>query len=129
MNANRAIATGALLMALTVGLGAFGAHVLSPQLLQLDTLDIWHTAVRYQAWHALALILLGVLTSAPERRESGRVVGWLLFTGILCFSGSLYALALEPCATWLGPITPLGGLALMLAWLGFARIAARPGSI
>lgn len=122
MNANRALATGALSMALAVGLGAFGAHALKDKLLMLETLDLWHTAVRYQAWHALALLLLGVLTLEPQRRGAGRGVGWLLLFGSLCFSGSLYGLALEPSATWLGPVTPLGGLALLAGWLGFARM-------
>jgi uncharacterized membrane protein YgdD (TMEM256/DUF423 family) len=125
MNQDRALVVGALLMGLAVALGAFGAHALKDTLVRLGTLDNWHTAVRYQAWHALALILLGVLTLDPARHDLGRRVGWMLPAGTLLFSGSLYGLALEPSATWMGPITPLGGALLIAAWLGFARLGAR----
>ena len=131
MNANKAIVAGAVSMAVAVGLGAFGAHGLKDQLLQSDTLEIWHTDVRYEAWHALALVLLGQLTLVPERRNQGRVVGWLLLLGSLLFSGSLFALALAPSATWLGPVTPLGGALLIASWLGFARLGltlSNPGA-
>lgn len=114
-------------MGLAVALGAFGAHALKDTLLRLETLDLWHTAVRYQAWHALALILLGVLTKIPEPCTEGRTTGLLLFAGALFFAGSLYGLALEPSATWLGPVTPLGGLLLLAGWAGFARLGARLG--
>lgn len=122
MNANKAIVAGAVSMAVAVGLGAFGAHGLEDQLLQSDSLETWHTAVRYQAWHGLALILLGQLSLVPERRNQGRFVGWLLLLGSLLFSGSLYVLALAPSATWLGPVTPLGGVLLLAGWLGYARL-------
>jgi len=123
MNANKAISIGALWMAVAVVLGAFGAHGLEPHLKQLGSLDTWHTAVRYQSWHALGLILLGLFTLDGRRRALGGVAGWLLLGGSALFSGSLYALSLAPNATWLGPVTPLGGLSLILGWLAFAKAA------
>jgi len=111
-------------MAITISLGAFGAHALKDRLALLENTDIFQTAVRYQAWQALGLILLGALTMAPARAKTGRVVGWLLLVGSLLFSGSLYLLALEPSAKWAGPITPLGGLLMILGWLSFACGAA-----
>jgi uncharacterized membrane protein YgdD (TMEM256/DUF423 family) len=123
MNSHKALAVGALWMGVAVALGAFGAHALKDELQRTDHLETWHTAVRYQAWHALALVALGLMTSRPGTAGSGRWVGWMLLLGSLCFSGSLYGLSLEPSATWLGPVTPLGGMLLILAWLGFARVA------
>jgi uncharacterized membrane protein YgdD (TMEM256/DUF423 family) len=126
MNSRKAIAAGALWMALAVALGAFGAHGLKEQLLAVEGgsgLDNWHTAVRYQAWHALALVLLGVVTSRAGCTDRGALIGWAFLVGSLLFSGSIYALSLEPSATWLGPVTPLGGLLLILGWLGFAKLA------
>lgn len=120
MNANRAIVCGALLMVLTVGFGAFGAHALNERLLLLGTLDIWHTAVRFLAWHGLGLILLGIWTPGSKCHRSTRVTGLLLLVGSLLFSGSLFGLALEPSASWLGPVTPIGGISLILGWVGFA---------
>jgi uncharacterized membrane protein YgdD (TMEM256/DUF423 family) len=127
MNQSRALLAGSVLMAIAVALGAFGAHGLKDKLVQLDTLETFHTAVRYQAWHALGLMLLGVLTVAPERAALGRRVGWLFVIGIACFSGSLYGLALEPSMKWLGPITPLGGGLFLAGWLGMARVALALG--
>jgi uncharacterized membrane protein YgdD (TMEM256/DUF423 family) len=97
--------------ALAVVLGAFGAHALHGQL-DADALQIWHTAVDYQFWHALAL--LG-LAAAPASRW--RFVGALAFSlGIILFCGSLYALALG-APRLIGAITPLGGLSLLAGWL------------
>lgn len=97
--------------ALAVMLGAFGAHALHGQL-DAPALQLWHTAVDYQFWHALAL--LG-LAAAPASRW--RVASSLSFsTGIILFCGSLYALALG-APRLIGAITPLGGLALIAGWL------------
>ena len=124
MNSRKALFAGALSMALAVALGAFGAHALKDTLESSGHLDTWHTAVRYQAWHALGLLALGLLTRGPSQagQAGGRLVGWAFLVGSLFFSGSLYALSLEPSATWLGPVTPLGGLLLILGWLGFAKL-------
>jgi len=99
--------------ATAVMLGAFGAHALRGRL-DAAALQIWHTAVEYQFWHALAL--LAIANSAPRRSRlwSGALVSFVL--GILLFSGSLYLLALGT-PHWLGFVTPFGGGALILGWL------------
>ncbi|MDG1499152.1 MAG: DUF423 domain-containing protein [Planctomycetota bacterium] len=125
MNASLAIRTGAVWMALAIGLGAFGAHSLKARLSLLDSTGIWQTAVTYQAWQALGLVLLGAVTIGSQDRllpTAGRITGWLLIAGSFLFSASLYALALHPSETWLGPVTPIGGLLMILGWLGFASL-------
>lgn len=109
---------GALLALVAVALGAFGAHALEARVPAGD-LEIWRTAVRYQMWHALALLFLarGVL---PRWSGGGAVVaGWAFLAGILLFSGSLYALVLSGVRT-LGAVTPLGGVALLVGWSALA---------
>ena len=114
-----------LLAALTgftgVALGAFGAHGLRGRL-SPEMLAVFETGVRYQMYHAFALFATGLLMA----RMSGWLIstaGWLFLTGIVLFSGSLYALALTG-VTVLGAITPLGGLAFLAGWacLAFAAI-------
>jgi uncharacterized membrane protein YgdD (TMEM256/DUF423 family) len=110
MNRSPAIIAAAL-AALAVILGAFGAHALRAQL-DADSLQIWHTAVDYQFWHALAL--LG-LASAPVSRW--RVAATIAFgVGVVLFCGSLYALALG-APRWIGAVTPVGGLGLIAGWV------------
>ena len=110
MNRSPAI-IAATLGGLAVILGAFGAHALRGQL-DADSLQIWHTAVDYQFWHSLAL--LGLACAAPSR---WRFAGSIAFgTGVVLFSGSLYALALG-APRWIGAVTPIGGLALIAGWV------------
>ena len=115
----------AALGASAVALGAFGAHALQGRLDEA-ALRVWHTAVEYQFWHALAL--LGVCALAPAHEwRAWRAAGIAFVAGTLIFSGSLYALALG-APRWFGMITPFGGLALIGGWvlLGFAwRSGAR----
>lgn len=92
-------------------LGAFGAHAVRDTL-SAPSLELWHTAVNYHAWHALAL----VLTVALGQGRSGRVAEAAFAAGIVLFSGSLYALALG-APRWAGIITPLGGLSFIVGWL------------
>jgi uncharacterized membrane protein YgdD (TMEM256/DUF423 family) len=81
-------------------------------------LAVWHTAVQYHFWHALGLLAVGLALPHFDGPWM-RAAGWLMLAGMLLFSGSLYGLALgAPRA--LGPLTPLGGLALLIAWLAFA---------
>jgi uncharacterized membrane protein YgdD (TMEM256/DUF423 family) len=100
---------GALLAGLAVALGAFGAHALQDSLTP-QALGWWETAVQYQMWHALGLILIGAL---PQPRLGFAAA--LLGAGALLFSGSLYLMALTD-ARWLGAITPLGGAAMIAGW-------------
>lgn len=104
---------GALMGLVGVGLGAFGAHGLKGRL-SPEMLAVFETAVRYQMYHALALLATAVLMSRSEGRAV-LVAGWSFTAGILIFSGSLYALALTG-VTMLGAITPIGGLAFLVGW-------------
>lgn len=92
-------------------LGAFGAHALRG-VLDARGIELWHTAVNYQVWHALALAVAAGL----GRGRSGRVAMAALVMGIVLFSGSLYALALG-APRWVGIVTPFGGLAFVAGWL------------
>lgn len=117
------LAFGALLAALAVAFGAFGAHALRARLAQ-DALGLWQTAAQYHFWHALGVIAAGLaLLHFPDSAWL-RAAGALLALGILFFSGSLYALALTG-ARWLGVLTPIGGLAFILGWLALAVGALR----
>ena len=125
MKQHSILALAAILGALAVGLGAFGAHGLRDMVSSAD-LEIWNTAVRYQAWHALALVLLGVVTSRAGCTDRGALIGWAFLVGSLLFSGSIYGLALDGPGAVLGPITPLGGLCLIIGWgaLGWSAFRA-----
>jgi len=103
---------GSILALSAVLLGAFGAHALKQTLSAHDSIQTWETAVRYQMWHALRLILLSLIC---ERQVLPKMLGPCFFIGTLLFSGSLYGLALDG-PNWLGPITPLGGLSLIAGW-------------
>ncbi len=92
-------------------LGAFGAHGLR-DVLDAQKLQLWRTAVDYHVWHALALALAAGL----GRGRSGRFAIAALSTGIVLFSGSLYALALG-APRWTGVVTPFGGLAFIAGWI------------
>jgi len=105
----------AALCFLAVALGAFGAHSLKQSLEIHGMLDVWNKAVFYHFVHALALLVLA-LFGAGNRRA-----WWLLFAGIIIFSGSLYVMALIPQARdWLGPVTPIGGLCFLAGWAWLA---------
>jgi len=85
-------------------------------------LAIFETAARYQMYHALALLLVALLLSRAESQTFFAVGGWAFMTGTIIFSGSLYALSLTDIK-WLGAITPLGGVALIIGW-GCLAVAA-----
>ena len=122
MNPRSAIAAGALLLALGVGLGAFGAHALR-SLVDASSLAVWHTAVLYQLLHGLGLLLTAAQGSQLHPAWRARSAA-LMLAGVLIFSGSLYALVLSG-VKWLGAITPIGGVAMILAWLALAAAALR----
>lgn len=116
------IMVGAILAAIAVVLGAFGAHALQERL-STHALSTWNTGVQYHLIHALALLLLAALwTRLAGGWASASAVAFVL--GVLLFSGSLYALALG-APRILGAIAPLGGTAFILGWLGLAVAAWR----
>lgn len=104
---------GALSGFLAVAFGAFGAHGLRERLTP-EMLSVFEIGVRYQMYHALALV--GVALAA-ERWPSGslQAAGWCFVAGTLIFSGSLYVLTLTG-QRWLGAVTPLGGVAFLAGW-------------
>jgi len=110
------ISFAALYGFLAVGFGAFGAHALRNKVPE-NLLSAFQTGVQYQFYHALALLLLGVLLQRPSAMSESLILisGYLFIAGVLLFSGSLYGMALGGPA-WLGPITPLGGVCFLLAW-------------
>jgi uncharacterized membrane protein YgdD (TMEM256/DUF423 family) len=105
---------GSLLGFLDVAFGAFGAHALRERLSQ-DLLAVFETGVRYQMYHALAVLIVAVVLS---RSVNARAVwaGWCFVAGIVLFSGSLYVLALTGIGI-LGAVTPLGGLFFLAGWI------------
>lgn len=100
---------------LGVVLGAFGAHALASRLTP-DMQAIWHTAVEYQFYHALALLGLGVLLRVVGVNNWWNAAGICFCAGIFIFSGSLYVLAASGMR-WLGAITPIGGVLLIAGWV------------
>lgn len=107
--------TGSLAMALAVVLGAFGAHGLQDRLAP-GRMDTFETGVTYHFYHALGLLLAGVLARYFPEAASVKWAGWLMLAGIALFSGSLYLLSIFEIR-WLGAVTPVGGLSFILAWL------------
>ena len=103
-------------------LGAFGAHALQDLLAERETTYAWETAVQYQMWHALALILVALLPT--ENRLSLAMAGCFTL-GVVLFSGSLYWLATGGPG-WIGPVTPLGGLSLIVGWVLFLARGFKP---
>lgn len=106
---------------LGVVLGAFGAHGLK-SILSAEMLIVYKTAVDYQMWHALGLGLIAVFAVEIPQSVLLKWAGWLIFIGIVLFSGSLYLLAVLNIK-WLSMITPFGGVCLMLAWILVAIFA------
>ncbi len=120
---NPFIAAGALSALLAVAAGAFGAHALK-QRLPPDLLAVFEVGVRYQMYHAVALLFLGLLGDRAPLSPVAMASGWLFLSGTLLFSGSLYVLALFG-ARWLGAITPLGGLCFLAGWALLVVFALR----
>ena len=114
---------GAISALVGVGMGAFGAHglkaVLSPELLA-----VYQTGVSYQMWHALGLTGIALMRQQVPESLLLSWAGWLMFIGIVLFSGSLYLLVLLDLK-WLGMITPLGGVGFITAWALIAIFAAK----
>ena len=111
------ISTGALLGMIAIILGAFGAHALK-KILTVEHLITFETGVRYQMYHALFLILIGMLTELSEK--SKKIIYYLILSGVLLFSGSIYLLATNDLTSFdfktIGFVTPIGGFLLILGW-------------
>lgn len=123
MTSTATLRLAAILGALGVGLGAFGAHGLSSRLTAMGHASTWETAARYHLLHALALLAVGLW---QQQRPGVFALSWAVRcfgAGVTLFSGSLYALSLTG-ARWLGPVTPLGGGLLIVGWLLLARATA-----
>jgi uncharacterized membrane protein YgdD (TMEM256/DUF423 family) len=115
MKKHNTLLAGAIFGFLGVALGAFGAHALKPMLIATGRLETFELAVRYQFYHALALLLVGLL----QQKYSNTKLTYsatLFVLGILIFSGSLYALCFTQASSF-GWITPLGGICLLLGWV------------
>lgn len=115
---NRTIAlTGTILLLISIILGAFGAHALK-EVLNEEQLISFETGVRYQMIHGLGLMIIGL--NADRHGFKLNTIYRLLFTGVLLFSVSIYFLALQDVLAmklkFLGPITPLGGLLMIVGW-------------
>jgi uncharacterized membrane protein YgdD (TMEM256/DUF423 family) len=112
-------AIGAVFLALAVILGAFGAHGLKDKL-DAYSMGVWEKAVFYHFIHAMGILVVSMLPrTGTFPVAAASTVAWLLATGILIFSGSLYLLAVTGVHT-LGAITPIGGLCMIAAWLVLA---------
>jgi uncharacterized membrane protein YgdD (TMEM256/DUF423 family) len=117
---------GCLNAFLSVALGAFGAHALKTKLTAMDTLTVYQTGVQYHMIHAIALILIALLSDKLGSHSLVTVSGWSLLIGIILFSGSLYVLSISGIKI-LGAITPLGGVAFLLGWILLAVAALKQG--
>ncbi|WP_019243274.1 MULTISPECIES: DUF423 domain-containing protein [Bacillus] len=109
------IILGAINAFLAVALGAFGAHILDGRI-PAKYMITWEKAVMYQMFHALGLLVVGLLAGKVGPQTSINWSGWLMFAGILLFSGSLYILSITQIKM-LGAITPIGGVSFLVAWV------------
>ncbi|MBX9851929.1 MAG: DUF423 domain-containing protein [Cytophagaceae bacterium] len=105
----------AVLGALSVMIGAFGAHKLKDHLAKIGRSDVFETAVKYQFYHTFALLALGLLLFKFQHKLLD-YAGWCFIGGVIIFSGSLYILCLTNVGKW-GAVTPIGGLLLIIGWV------------
>lgn len=117
MHAKRFLMIGALLAMFSVIFGAFGAHLLK-NTLSAARFETFSTAVDYQFWQALGLMVVGI-AGVKLNSKSWRLAGYSLLAGTLIFSGSLYLLIATDTG-WLGAITPIGGILMIIGWALFA---------
>lgn len=114
---NKYLAFAAGLGALTIALGAFGAHALKESL-TIEALKSFETGVRYQMYHIIVLLFVNIYTEFTQR--SKKRLNFLFLSGIVFFSGSIYAIAFGIPAKFIWFITPLGGLFFILGWVYMA---------
>lgn len=112
------ISTGVIFGMIAIILGAFGAHALK-KLLSIEQLSTFETGVRYQMYHALFLLFIGLLKNVSQKAK--KIIYFLVVFGILLFSGSIYLLATNDLTSFdfkvIGFVTPIGGLLLIVAWV------------
>ena len=113
--------TASFLAAVTIALGAFGAHGLK-NIVDATALLTFETGIRYQMYHCIAILILGLTPSIPEKIK--KTVFWLFIFGIIFFSGSIYLLSLNEVLPFnsakIGFITPIGGLLFIIGWVWLA---------
>ena len=111
------LSTGAILGMIAIILGAFGAHALK-KVLSIEQLSTFETGVRYQMYHALFLLLIGMMDNITEKTK--KTIYYLVLSGVILFSGSIYLLATNDLTSFdfktIGFLTPIGGLLLIMAW-------------
>ena len=111
------LSTAAILGMIAIILGAFGAHALK-KVLSVEQLVTFETGVRYQMYHALFLLLIGMLDNITEKTK--KTIYYLVVLGVILFSGSIYLLATNDLTAFdfkrIGFVTPIGGLLLIMAW-------------
>lgn len=118
-SAKTALIASAILGALAIALGAFGAHALEDLLETTDRAGTWQTASLYHLVHSVVLVWLATLRCWDKARAA-----WIcIFSGVVIFSGSLYLLCLTQTG-WLGAITPVGGLLMIAGWLLLLRVSS-----
>ncbi|MCZ8229435.1 DUF423 domain-containing protein [Flavobacterium sp.] len=114
----KVISTATLLGMIAIILGAFGAHALK-KVLSTEELVTFETGVRYQMYHALFLLFIGLSTSLSEKSQ--KIIYYLTVSGVFLFSGSIYFLATNSLTSFdfkkIGFITPIGGVLLISAWV------------
>ncbi|EDM43657.1 conserved putative small membrane protein [unidentified eubacterium SCB49] len=115
------VGTAAILVAITIAIGAFGAHGLK-KLVDASSLTSFETGVRYQMYHALALFVIGLAATISEKLK--KRVFWLFLFGILLFSGSIYLLSLQAVLPFavkrIAFLTPIGGFLFIIGWVWLA---------
>lgn len=116
MKGKQIIQIAAVLGALGVGIGAFGAHGLQSILEETGRVQTFETAVKYHFYHSLALFLLGILALIKPDWKGWGMAALFFLIGIMIFSGSLYILSVTGI-TWLGAMAPIGGISLILGWV------------
>jgi uncharacterized membrane protein YgdD (TMEM256/DUF423 family) len=114
---------GSILMALAVAIGAFGAHGLTGKVTE-KMLANWQTGAHYHIIHALAIIIIGLTIAKFGNHGLLTTAAWLIFVGIIFFSGSLYIMVLTNVKV-LGAITPIGGVAFIAGWICYAVAIAK----
>jgi uncharacterized membrane protein YgdD (TMEM256/DUF423 family) len=113
------LATGSLFAFIAIAAGAFGAHFLKKHL-DAEMMSVFETAVRYQMYHAIALIIIAVALE-PQKKKWANIAGWFFITGVVLFSGSLYILSLTGMK-WIVAFTPLGGITFLFGWVCLALV-------